>query len=161
MSYQYFCVTSCNNNAVFVGFSLITLGSSPVAVTSILDIAPVSSKEFLDILANIESAFTLKRVRDMIRTYSCSFFTSHLNYGCQPLGHSSTETQRKRNNIQNRALQTLTFRKKNETAENLYKTFNILKFRNLVTLQNCLFIYKLEQDKLSKSLPGLTYIKKT
>ena len=31
---------------------------------------PVSSKEFLDIQANIECRFTLKRVRDMIRTYS-------------------------------------------------------------------------------------------
>ena len=31
---------------------------------------PVSSKEFLDIQANIECRFTLKRVHDMIRTYS-------------------------------------------------------------------------------------------
>ena len=30
---------------------------------------PVSSKEFLDIQATIECEFTLKRVRDMIRTY--------------------------------------------------------------------------------------------
>ena len=34
------------------------------------DFAPVSSKEFLDIQATIEPGFTLKRVRDMIRTYS-------------------------------------------------------------------------------------------
>ena len=33
-------------------------------------IAPVSSKEFLDIQENIECGFTLKCVRDMIRTYS-------------------------------------------------------------------------------------------
>ena len=32
--------------------------------------APVSSKEFLDIRATIECRFTLKRVRDMTRTYS-------------------------------------------------------------------------------------------
>ena len=32
------------------------------------DFAPVSSKEFLDIKATIECGFTLKRVRDMIRT---------------------------------------------------------------------------------------------
>ena len=31
---------------------------------------PVSMKEFLDIQATIECGFTLKRVRDMIRTYS-------------------------------------------------------------------------------------------
>ena len=31
---------------------------------------PASSKEFLDIQATIECGFTLKRVRDMIKTYS-------------------------------------------------------------------------------------------
>ena len=35
-----------------------------------LDFAPASSKEFLDIQATIERGFTLKRVRDMTRTYS-------------------------------------------------------------------------------------------
>ena len=34
------------------------------------DFAPASSKEFLDIQATIECGFTLKRVRDIIRTYS-------------------------------------------------------------------------------------------
>ena len=34
------------------------------------DFAPVASKEFRDIQATIECGFTLKRVRDMIRTYS-------------------------------------------------------------------------------------------
>ena len=48
----------------------LVLGSSPVAVTSPSDFAPASSKEFLDIQANIECGFTLKRVRDMTRTYS-------------------------------------------------------------------------------------------
>ena len=46
------------------------VGSSPVAVTSPSDFAPVSSKEFLDIQATIECGFTLKRVHDMTRTYS-------------------------------------------------------------------------------------------
>ena len=32
--------------------------------------APASSKEFLDIQATVECGFTLKRVRDMTRTYS-------------------------------------------------------------------------------------------
>ena len=32
--------------------------------------APASSKEFLDIQATIECGFTLKRLRDMTRTYS-------------------------------------------------------------------------------------------
>ena len=46
----------------------MVLGSSVVA--DITDIAPVSSKGFLDIQAIIECEFTLKRARDMIITYS-------------------------------------------------------------------------------------------
>ena len=44
--------------------SIIATGLEPS------DFAPASSKEFLDIQATIECGFTLKRVRDMIRTYS-------------------------------------------------------------------------------------------
>ena len=51
----------------------MVVGSSPVAVTEISDMVPVLSEEFLDIQATIECEFTLKRVGDMIRTYSqCS-----------------------------------------------------------------------------------------
>ena len=35
---------------------------------------PDSSKEFLDIQASIEFRFTVKRIRDMLRTYSQSVF---------------------------------------------------------------------------------------
>ena len=48
----------------------VNVGSSPAAVTKTSDIKTVSSKEFLDIQANIECGFTLKRARDMIITYS-------------------------------------------------------------------------------------------
>ena len=51
----------------------MVLDSSPVAVTSPSDFAAASRKEFLDIQATIECGFTLKRVRDMTRTYSHSF----------------------------------------------------------------------------------------
>ena len=51
-------------------FSDFILSSSPVTVTSPSDFAPASSKEFLDIQATVECGFTLKRVRDMARTYS-------------------------------------------------------------------------------------------
>ena len=54
------------------------MGSSPVPVTT-SDIAPVSSKEFLDIQATIECGFTLKQVCDIIRTdsqFTCNIDTS-------------------------------------------------------------------------------------
>ena len=61
----------------------MVLGSSPVAVTSPSDFVPASSKEFLDIQATIECGFTLKRVRDMTRTYSQLIFEHYANIGNQ------------------------------------------------------------------------------
>ena len=51
------------------------MDSSPVAVTYPSAMTPVSIKEFLDIQSTTEWGFTLKRVCDMIRTYS-HFFIS-------------------------------------------------------------------------------------
>ena len=48
----------------------MVVGSSPVAVTSTSHFAPALSKEFLDIQATMEFGFSLKGVRDVIRTYS-------------------------------------------------------------------------------------------
>ena len=48
----------------------VVVCSNPVAVTKTSDIAPVPSKEFFDIQATVECRFTLRRVRDMIITYS-------------------------------------------------------------------------------------------
>ena len=48
----------------------MVLGASPVAVTSPSDFATASIKEFFDIQATIECEFTLKRVREMTKTYS-------------------------------------------------------------------------------------------
>ena len=45
----------------------MVLGSSLVPVISPSDFAPVSSKEFLDIQANIEFVFNMKPVHDMPR----------------------------------------------------------------------------------------------
>ena len=54
---------------VLVSFTnKVVVGLNLVAVTETPDIAPVSSKEFLDIQVTIRCRFTLKRVRDMIRT---------------------------------------------------------------------------------------------
>ena len=48
----------------------MVVGSSRVADTKILDIAPVLSKELLDIQATIECGFTVKHLSNMIKTYS-------------------------------------------------------------------------------------------
>ena len=66
----------------------MVVGSSPVPVTWISDFAAASSKDFLDIQATIERGFTLKRVRNMTRRYSHSFYPSqHFNFGSVLLQH--------------------------------------------------------------------------
>ena len=66
-------VAETTNN---ISKTLITLGNifpiwfGMVTVTWTSDIAPVSSKEFPIIHGTVECGFTLKRARDMIRTYS-------------------------------------------------------------------------------------------
>ena len=64
----------------------MVVGSNPVAVTSPSDFAPASSKEFLDIQATIECGFTLKRVRDMIKTYSQMHRTDKYSQTAQSFG---------------------------------------------------------------------------
>ena len=51
----------------------MVLSSNPVAVTETSDMAPVLSKEFLDIQASMKYRFTLKLVHDMITTYNTMF----------------------------------------------------------------------------------------
>ena len=52
------------------------------------------------------------------------------------------------------------FKSLNETAEDLYRQCKILKFKfNLVSQQNCLFMYKPEQNKkLAKMFAGITHM---
>ena len=59
-----------------------------------------------------------------------------------------------------RSFQINVFKSLNETAEDLYRQCKILKFKfNLVSLENCLFMYGLEHNKeLAKMFAGITYI---
>ena len=52
------------------------------------------------------------------------------------------------------------FKSLNETAEDLYRQCKILKFKfNLVSLQNCLFLHELEQNKeLAKMFAAITHM---
>ena len=73
------CASGCLSGC---GFHLHTLQvpicTLPVPVTK-LRFAHVLSKEFLDIQATIECGFTLKRVRDMIKTYNLQYVFQRVN----------------------------------------------------------------------------------
>ena len=52
------------------------------------------------------------------------------------------------------------FENKYEIADPLYKNLKIIKFQDLLRLNNCLFMCQLEQNKkLAATFPGLVYTK--
>ena len=61
-------------------------------------------------------------------------------------------------NIQNRALRKITFKKFHDPVNPLYKDLKILKFKDLLHLQNCLFVLQIEQNQtLAKSFVTLKH----
>ena len=60
--------------------------------------------------------------------------------------------------LQNWALRKITFKKQQDSVNGIYKDFKILKFPDLIKLQNCLFVSQLEEnEKLSSSFADLKH----
>ena len=58
--------------------------------------------------------------------------------------------------LQNRALRKINFKKRIDRISCVYKEYKILKFPNILNLQNCLFMYQIQhRPKLSASFPAL------
>ena len=82
-----------------------------------------------------------------------SFFVSYLQYGAQLWGQSNKESQNKIQEIQIRALRKVSIKKLHDPTAKLYKYLKLLKFCDIVHLQNCLFMNQIEQNE--KNLPNL------
>ena len=61
-------------------------------------------------------------------------------------GQKTLKTQTTFQALQNRALKKITFKKRKDSATCIYKDLKILKFRDHITQQNCLFVFSLEQN---------------
>ena len=83
-----------------------------------------------------------------------SIFSSHMIYGCQVWGLNANKYTNKIQTLQNRALRLITFAFSSpnhvHTAE-LYNKLKLLKFGDLVTFKNLIFVH----DYLSKSVKML------
>ena len=75
-----------------------------------------------------------------------SLFGSHLQYGAHLWGQGNCVNQNNMQNLQNRALREITFKKSHYPVYPSYKDLKILKFKDLLHLQNCLFVLKIEQN---------------
>ena len=87
-----------------------------------------------------------------------SLFGSHLQYGAQLWGQGNCVNQNIIQNLQNQALRKITFKKFHDPVNLLYKDLKILKFKDLIHLQNCLFVLQIEQNQtLAKSFVTLKH----
>ena len=75
-----------------------------------------------------------------------SLFGSHLFYRSLIWKQKALKTQNTFQTLQNRTLRKITFKKCRNFATYIYKDLKILKFRDHITQQNCLFGFSLEQN---------------
>ena len=77
----------------------------------------------------------------------CHFlFGSNILYSAQLWGQTNLANQNSFQVLQNRAIGKMCFKKPNEAVSGDFKNFGILKFHDLIKLQNRIFICQLEQD---------------
>ena len=77
------------------------------------------------------------------------------NYGAKK-NQTNNETIIAFQKLQNRALRKITFKKHYDPISCVYKKCKILKFPDILNLENCLFMYQVQHNpKLSGSFPAL------
>ena len=77
------------------------------------------------------------------------------NYRAKKTNETTTTFQK----LQNRALRKITFKKRHDRISCVYKECKILKFPDILNLQNCLFMYQIQHSpKLTAFFPTL-YVK--
>ena len=85
-----------------------------------------------------------------------SLFQSHLQYGVQLWGQKNHEIKEIMQKLQNSALKKIDFKNFHRPIKHIYKDHNILKFSDILKVQNCLFMYHVEQNNaLATSFPAL------
>ena len=85
-------------------------------------------------------------------------FSSHLNYACQIWGLSDTKYTDKIFKIQKNAVRIMTRAGFNAHTSPLFKSLEILKIQDQITLLNCLFVHDFLNGKLPKSFDN-TFVK--
>jgi hypothetical protein len=87
-----------------------------------------------------------------------SIFSSHMIYGCQTWGLTENKYTKKIQTLQNRALRLITFADSPTSPYQhmapIYKDLKLLKFRDLVTLKNLLFVHDYFNNNLPESFAG-------
>ena len=108
----------------------------------------------IGMLSKLRNNTSLKTLK---MTYH-SLFSSLQLYGSQLWGHTNLTNQNKIQKLQNRALRKILFKKEQDSIRHYYKELQILKFADLLYLQNCLFMSQTETtQKLANSFADLKH----
>ena len=78
-----------------------------------------------------------------------AIFSSHMVYGCQVWGQNVNSSTDKIARLQDRAMRIISFSDFNADPLPIYKSNNILRLKDFVSLQNCLFVH----DFLNNNVP--------
>ena len=86
----------------------------------------------------------------LLKTIYFVFFDSHLRYTAKIWGQGSNNVVDMIEGTQNKALRIISFKDRTESLDPLYAKHTSSKLQNIITLNNCLFIY----DQLCDNLPN-------
>ena len=86
---------------------------------------------------------------DDLKTLYFAIFSSHLIYGCQIWGQVTSVFNQKISKLQNRDIRIISFLDFRADSNALYNNLKILKLKDQIVLQNCIFVY----DALSNASP--------
>ena len=88
--------------------------------------------------------------KDDLRTLYFAIFSSHLTYASQIWGQVTNSFNQKIFKLQSRALRIITFADFRADSNPIYRDLNILKLRDQIAIQNCLFVH----DSLNNNSPS-------
>ena len=86
---------------------------------------------------------------DELRSIYYAIFSSHMVYGCQVWGQSVNTHTEKVFKLQNRAMRIISFSDFRANPDPIYKEKRILKLKDYISLQNCIFVH----DSFNNNLP--------
>ena len=87
---------------------------------------------------------------NLLRTVYYAIFYSYLRYGCQVWGQNKNVSTNEISALQDKAFRVISFKDRNTAPGLLYNEKKIIRFFNLVMLNNCIFI----AEHLNQNLPS-------
>ena len=77
-----------------------------------------------------------------------AIFSSHMTYSCQVWAQQNSGVPNSISRLQNIAMRIISFSDFNDNTDRIYKSLRVLKLKDFIALQNCLFVHDFMKNKL-------------